>query len=346
MSRGSGLLRRRAAAQASLLAAAVTVLLPALVLVTLVRMHTAAADRDGLRKAFSDIPPTARTIVAAYDIGLKWPDPASRAETDHKARASIAEAFGAIPVGVDSTAASAAYGVDTVSPQVSVYFLAAPGLQDQARLLSGTWPRPTSAASDGGSDARSGAGSAAAPGAPAVFEAAISEAAAQAEHWKVGDTVAADSRLDSAEALGLADARVAAARTVFHVVEVLCAGYFALCLLQLLAASRRASRDSALLLQVFGLRASSGRLISVLVTLPLAVVATAAGVTAGAVLAPLVGTVTQGGRAVVGTAPTGTRWIAIASGAVLCAVVVGTLLDAALRRAVSLTVRLRAAEFE
>ena len=53
--------------------------------------------------------------------------------------------------------------------------------------------------------------------------------------------------------------RVSAARDVFHLVEALCVGYFALCLLQLLTATRAVSRDSALLLQVFGLGAGRSR---------------------------------------------------------------------------------------
>ena len=186
MSPGSGLVRRRAAAQATLLAAAVTVLLPALVLVTLVRMHTAAADRDGLRKAFSDIPPTARTVAAAYDTGSKWPDdPAVRGSLDTAVRDAFSGAFGDIPITVGSTVASAAYGVDTATPRVSVYFWAASDLATHARLLSGTWPKPI--------------GVGAAPG--TVFQAAVPEAAASAQHWKIGDTVTVNSRQNGAKAV-------------------------------------------------------------------------------------------------------------------------------------------------
>ncbi|GAA1996036.1 FtsX-like permease family protein [Catenulispora subtropica] len=186
MSGGPGLVRRRAAAQATLLAAAFTVLLPALVLVTLVRMHTAAADREGLRKAFDEIPPAARTVFATYDTGFRWPDdPALRGRVDTEARDAVSGAFGDIPVTVGSTVASVAYGIDTATPPVSVYFWAASDLPAHARLLSGTWPGPL------GADAAAGA----------VFQTAVPEAAATAQHWKAGDTVTVDARQDGAKAV-------------------------------------------------------------------------------------------------------------------------------------------------
>ncbi|GAA1996038.1 hypothetical protein [Catenulispora subtropica] len=153
-------------------------------------------------------------------------------------------------------------------------------------------------------------------------------------------------RFADAEKTGLGDARVAAARTVFHLVELLCGAYFALCLLLLLASSRGASRDSALLLQVFGLRGGAARAISFLVTLPLALLAAVVGIGAGVALAPIIGPLTRGGAAVVGTAPTGMRWAVIDGVVVVGAVVAGTVADVLMRRSAEMTVRLRAAEFE
>jgi len=60
----TGLVRKRAIAQRMLLLAALAVLLPALVLVTLIRMHGTTAERDGVRKALSSLPAGERTVSA------------------------------------------------------------------------------------------------------------------------------------------------------------------------------------------------------------------------------------------------------------------------------------------
>ena len=144
---------------------------------------------------------------------------------------------------------------------------------------------------------------------------------------------------------------VSAARDVFHLVEALCVGYFALCLLQLLTATRTVSRDSALLLQVFGLRSGRSRLVATLVPLPVAVLAVVAGLAMGAGLAPLLGPLDQGpggasGDSVVATGSIGWGWTVPVVAVVLAMTVGGVLLDQLLRRRMELSIRLRAAEFE
>lgn len=165
--------------------------------------------------------------------------------------------------------------------------------------------------------------------------------------------------------------RVSAARDVFHLVEALCVAYFALCLLQLLTATRAVSRDSALLLQVFGLRSGRSRLVATLVPLPVAVLAVGAGLAMGAGLSPLLGSFSNGpagasaasggatagaagstGAAgavtdsVVATGSIGWGWTVPVVAVVLAMTVGGVLLDQLLRRRIELSVRLRDAEFE
>ncbi|MEY9909071.1 putative ABC transport system permease protein [Catenulispora sp. MAP12-49] len=160
--------------------------------------------------------------------------------------------------------------------------------------------------------------------------------------------------LADAQSQVYAEGRVSAARDVFHLVEALCVGYFALCLLQLLTATRAVSRDSALLLQVFGLRAVRSRLVAMLVPLPVAVLAVAAGLGMGAGLSPLLGSRSRGpaggaggtGDSVVATGSIGWDWAVPVVAVVLAMTVGGVLLDQMLRRPIELSVRLRDAEFE
>ena len=157
--------------------------------------------------------------------------------------------------------------------------------------------------------------------------------------------------LSAAQSQVYGQGRVSAARDVFHLVEALCVGYFALCLLQLLTATRAVSRDSALLLQVFGLRSARGRLVATLVPLPVAVLAATAGLGMGAGLAPMLGPLSHGpgggsDDSVVATGSIGWGWTVPVIGVVLAMTVGGVLLDQVLRRRVELSVRLRDAEFE
>ncbi|MFL6117395.1 MAG: hypothetical protein ACJ786_39495 [Catenulispora sp.] len=184
--------------------------------------------------------------------------------------------------------------------------------------------------------------------------------------WLTGDTAAIPGRalrglpgvtrsyavttLADARSAAYGEGRVSAARDVFHLVEALCVGYFVLCLLQLLTATRTVSRDSALLLQVFGLRAGRSRLVAALVPLPVAVLAVAAGLGMGAGLAPLLGPLDRGaagpGDSVVATGSIGWGWTVPVATVVLGLTVGGVVLDQVLRRRWELSVRLRAAEFE
>jgi|GEM_PF-6019933 len=169
--------------------------------------------------------------------------------------------------------------------------------------------------------------------------------------------------LAAAQAQVYGQGRVSAARDVFHLVEALCVGYFALCLLQLLAATRAVSRDSALLLQVFGLGSGRSRLVATLVPLPVALLAVAAGLGMGAGLAPMLGSLNHGpagdsggsggsggtgasGDSVVAAGSIGWGWTVPVIALVLAMTVGGVLLDQALRRRIELSVRLRDAEFE
>ena len=147
------------------------------------------------------------------------------------------------------------------------------------------------------------------------------------------------------------------AREVFHVVEALCVGYFALCLVLLLAATGRVSRDSALLMQVLGLRPGRSRLVSVLVPAPIAAVALAVGVGMGLGLAPLLGPLTRSTAGVAGpgsaargsvlaTSSIGLSWaVPVVAVAVLLAAA-GIALDLLLRRDRDLSVRLRSSDYE
>jgi putative ABC transport system permease protein len=163
--------------------------------------------------------------------------------------------------------------------------------------------------------------------------------------------------LSAAQSQVFGQGRVSAARDVFHLVEALCVGYFALCLLQLLTATRAVSRDSALLLQVFGLESGRSRLVATLVPLPVAVLAAAAGLGMGAGLAPMLGSLSHGPAggsggaggsddSVVATGSIGWGWTVPVIALVLAMTVGGVLLDQVLRRRIELSVRLRDAEFE
>ncbi|MFD0638130.1 hypothetical protein ACFQ9X_47860 [Catenulispora yoronensis] len=206
--------------------------------------------------------------------------------------------------------------------------------------------------------------------------------------WVTGDTAAmsadalrtlpgvtkyyAVTTLKDVRSAAFKEGRVSAARDMFHLVEALCAGYFVLCLLQLLTATRTVSRDSALLLQVFGLRAGAGRIVAALVPLPVAVLAVAAGLGMGVGLSPLLGSLDRGAAtgasggsgasaasaasaasdlagtasSVLATGSIGWSWTVPVVAVVLGLTVAGVLLDQVLRRRTELSVRLRDAEFE
>ncbi|WP_194922914.1 hypothetical protein [Catenulispora pinisilvae] len=139
-------------------------------------------------------------------------------------------------------------------------------------------------------------------------------------------------------AAGYANGRTAAAHAVLRMAELLSAGFGLLCLVQTMAGTRSAARDSALLLRIYGLSETGGRLLGPAVTLPLLVLAAAGGLAMGTALAPLLGAQVPG-------APSGGWLVPVIGAAVLCTVG-GTALEAASRRRERVSVRLRAAEFE
>jgi hypothetical protein len=178
----TGLLRRRAAGQRTLLAAAVAVLLPALVLVTLIREHSAVAERDGVRHALGAIPADRRTVSVRYAADLAWSgDAQSRAALAEETARRLTDAFGGVRLAVDQAIGSVRYAV--VDPgsgtTEAVFFESATRLPDHVKLLSGIWPaavRPDS-------------------GAAAPFQALVPAGAAAKNHWKAGDVITADAKL-------------------------------------------------------------------------------------------------------------------------------------------------------
>lgn len=191
-----GLVGKRAIAQRMLLLAALAVLLPALVLVTLIRMHGTTAERDGVRKALSTLPDSERTVTALYNIGSRFPaDPTTRVAFLAGIEQQIHAAFTGVDVDVDQETATAPYGVtgpdgSSAGNQAtySVYFLGSNEATKHARLVSGTWPAPAPAGAQPGTGHASGT----------EFEAAVPQVAATANHWKVGDEVDTRARMDGA----------------------------------------------------------------------------------------------------------------------------------------------------
>ncbi|GAA2058923.1 hypothetical protein GCM10009839_81220 [Catenulispora yoronensis] len=139
-------------------------------------------------------------------------------------------------------------------------------------------------------------------------------------------------------AAGYADARTDAAHAVLRMAELLSVGFALLCLLQTLGATRAAARDSALLLRVFGMAESRGRLLGPAITLPLLLLALAAGLAMGTAFAPLLGDVVPG-------APSD-GWLLPVAGVAVLGACAGVALEAGTRGRQRMSVRLRAAEFE
>ncbi|ACU70092.1 protein of unknown function DUF214 [Catenulispora acidiphila DSM 44928] len=198
-----GLVGKRAIAQRMLLLAALAVLLPALVLVTLIRMHGTTAERDGVRKALSTLPDGERTVTALYNIGSRFPaDPTTRVAflsgIEHQVHAAftgvdtdVVHETATAPYGVVGTGAAAATAAGATPNQAtySVYFLGSNEATHHARLVAGAWPAPVPADAQPGTRTASGT----------EFEAAIPQTVATANHWKVGDEVDTQARMDGAE---------------------------------------------------------------------------------------------------------------------------------------------------
>jgi putative ABC transport system permease protein len=161
------------------------------------------------------------------------------------------------------------------------------------------------------------------------------------------------SVLKQVRAAGFGSGQVAAGRDVFRLVEALCLGFYGLCLLLLIAATRRAARDSALLARVFGLSVGRSRALSVLVPLPMAGAAVAGGAGIGLALAPLLGPLIRGAGAgfdghgsILATGSVGVGWAVAPVMVALGIAAAGILLDLLLWRGAELSVRLRGAEYE
>jgi hypothetical protein len=176
-----------------LLLAALAVLLPALVLVTLIRMHGTTAERDGVRKALTTLPDNARSVTALYNVGKRFPaDPTTRVAFLAATEQHMRTAFVGVDTSIVHETATAPYGV-TGSPAqqatYSVYFMGTNVATNNAHLLSGAWPAPAPAGAQPGTRTASGT----------EFEAAIPQAAATANHWKVGDEIDTEARMDGLE---------------------------------------------------------------------------------------------------------------------------------------------------
>ncbi|GAA1992263.1 FtsX-like permease family protein [Catenulispora subtropica] len=185
-----GLVRKRAVAQRMLLAAALAVLLPALVLVTLIRLHGTTAERDGVRKALTSLPDSARSVTAVYNIGSRFPaNPATRIAFLNDVEQHMREAFAGVDTAILHESASAPYGVAGAKPAYSVYFMGATDARKNARLVAGAWPAALAGDAKPGTQDTAGT----------EFEAVIPEVAATANHWKVGDELAVAARMDGAK---------------------------------------------------------------------------------------------------------------------------------------------------
>ncbi|MFD0638136.1 hypothetical protein ACFQ9X_47890 [Catenulispora yoronensis] len=182
-----GLVRKRAVAQRMLLAAALAVLLPALVLVALIRLHGTTAERDGVRKALSTLPDSARSVTAVYNIGSRFPsDPTSRAAFLADVEQHMRQAFDGVDTAILHESASAPYGVDGTKPAYSVYFLGSVVSPTHAQLLAGAWPTALPSTAQPGTRTTPGT----------EFEAAIPEAAAKANNWTIGTEIPLSARMD------------------------------------------------------------------------------------------------------------------------------------------------------
>lgn len=178
------LLLRRAVHQRGMLAAAVAVLMPALVLVTLIGLHASAVRAASVRSALKAMAPDARTVRVVYGSGTQWEaTPDQRSAFFSQLHSRVAAAFAGVGAQVDTTVVSGPYVLlhSGISNTDAVAFWSSDSLKDKARLLQGAWP----AASTGGD----------------VFPAVVSESTLAAHHWHVGDAVPTRSGWESSSAL-------------------------------------------------------------------------------------------------------------------------------------------------
>ncbi|MFD0637156.1 hypothetical protein ACFQ9X_41915 [Catenulispora yoronensis] len=167
------LLLRRAAAQRTLLAAVVAVLLPALVLVTLIGLHASAVRAAAVRSALKTMAPDERTVRVVYGSGTEWQaTPDQRTAFFAELHRQVDAAFVGVGARIATTVVSGPYVLEGGGTD-AVAFWSGDGLRDEARLVQGAWPEPGPGDGD--------------------FPALVSRQSLDAHHWKLGDLVATRS---------------------------------------------------------------------------------------------------------------------------------------------------------
>ncbi|WP_194895163.1 FtsX-like permease family protein [Catenulispora pinisilvae] len=167
------LLLRRAVHQRAMLAAAVAVLMPALILVTLIGLHASAVRTASVRSALQAMSPDTRTVRAVYGSGTEWrATPDQRTAFFAQLHGRVAAAFAGVGAQVDTTVVSGPYVLldSGLSSTDSVAFWSSDALKDKARLARGQWPSAAASSAEG-------------------FPAVVSQQTLAAHHWNLGDTV-------------------------------------------------------------------------------------------------------------------------------------------------------------
>ncbi|MEZ0113047.1 hypothetical protein ABH920_007072 [Catenulispora sp. EB89] len=183
------LLLRRAVYQRGMLGAAVAVLMPALVLVTLIGLHASAVRAASVRSALGAMAPDARTVRVVYGSGTQWAaTPDQRVAFFAQLHGRVGAAFAGVGAQVDTTVVSGPYVLlgSGASSTDAVAFWSSDSLKDKARLVEGAWPSGTGAA---GADPS------------AAFPGVVSQQTLASHHWRVGDTIATRSGWQSSSAL-------------------------------------------------------------------------------------------------------------------------------------------------
>lgn len=183
------LLLRRAVYQRGMLGAAVAVLMPALVLVTLIGLHASAVRAASVRSALGAMAPDARTVRVVYGSGTQWAaTPDQRVAFFAQLHGRVGAAFAGVGAQVDTTVVSGPYVLldSGASSTDAVAFWSSDSLRDKARLVDGAWPSVPGAAS-------------ADPN--AAFPGVVSQQTLASHHWHVGDTIPTRSGWQSSSAL-------------------------------------------------------------------------------------------------------------------------------------------------
>ncbi|MEY9856531.1 hypothetical protein ABH935_002135 [Catenulispora sp. GAS73] len=182
------LLLRRAVYQRGMLGAAVAVLMPALVLVTLIGLHASAVRAASVRSALGAMAPDARTVRVVYGSGTQWAaTPDQRAAFFAQLHGRVGAAFAGVGSQVDTTVVSGPYVLlgSGASSTDAVAFWSSDSLKDKARLVDGTWPATGAVSADSN----------------AAFPGVVSQQTLTSHHWHVGDTIPTRSGWQSSSAL-------------------------------------------------------------------------------------------------------------------------------------------------